>query len=116
MTKANMIKLMFTMTSEMLGGCTDVQMVGGSKVSDEYRDKELLGYLHENIKVGDRYHIEYEEFSKFIGIWYTVLNEQGKATGYTLKYNVDTENKTQLQICADLAYWLMRIRIDNRWF
>ena len=116
MTKANMNKVIFTMVSEMLGGCTDIQITGGSTVSDEYRDYRLLGSLKENIKVGNRYHIEYDESAQLIGVWFTILNDLDKATGYTLKYSVDTEKKTQLQICADLAYWLMQIRINERWF
>lgn len=114
MTNANMMKTMLTMTITMIGGCVDVYTVEKSTVSDEYRDINLVKELGENIHAGD-YHIEYCDTANMIGIWKTGYNASGKATGYMLKYTVDTENKTQLEICADLAFWLMQIRMCEKW-
>lgn len=113
MTKANINKIVLTMVKEMYYSA-DIMHVGKSEISHEYRDYNEVGKLGECFTLNEgAWHIEYDEDSHDIWFWKTKYNSDNKAVGYIPKYSVDTNGKTQIEICAELGYWLMQIRINE---
>lgn len=120
MTRANVFKMMISMTKAMMY-CYDVMHVSKSVISDENYDNhngDCVKTIGECLSINEGlWHIGYDEFSehdKSIWFYKTRLNNNGKATGYIPKYWIDISDLKQFDICGEIGYYLMQIMNDMR--